>query len=140
MREYRDSLTLIVCGGRDYNNSRAVYDALDYIRAHRGCITLIRTGGARGADRLAEDWAEQNNVPVDVHEADWETHGKAAGPIRNQAMADLGADGLVAFPGGRGTADMVRRAIAAGIPVWEPEAVPSERPHPEGRSKIAPCL
>jgi len=32
-------------------------------------------------------------------------------------MADAGADLCIAFPGGRGTADMVRRARAAGIPV-----------------------
>lgn len=119
-REYRENLTLIVCGGRDYADSRAVYDALDHIRAFRGTISQIRTGGARGADRLAEQWAESNGVRVEVYEADWERHGKRAGPMRNQAMADAGADGCVAFPGGRGTADMVERARAAGIPVWMP--------------------
>lgn len=46
------------------------------------------------------------------------TNGKAAGPIRNQRMLDEGKpDLVVAFPGGRGTADMVRRAKAAGVPV-----------------------
>jgi hypothetical protein len=118
--------TLIVCGGRDYTDSRAVYWALDQVRAFRGGVAKIITGGARGADRLAEDWAEQNGAEVQVFEADWETHGKAAGPVRNQAMADAGADACIAFPGGRGTADMIRRAKAAGIPVWEPER---ERAH-----------
>src|SRR5690606_30354012 len=54
---------------------------------------------------------------VVAYPADWRRHGRAAGPIRNQEMADAGADLCIAFPGGRGTADMVRRARAAGIPV-----------------------
>jgi hypothetical protein len=115
-----EGLTLIVCGGRDYADSRAIYWALDQVRAKRG-VRLIRHGGARGADAIAGDWAKQAGVPVEVYEADWEMHGKAAGPVRNQAMADAGADGCIAFPGGRGTADMIRRALAAGIKVWEPE-------------------
>jgi len=54
--------------------------------------------------------------------ANWRTHGKAAGPIRNQQMLDEGRPHLVvAFPGGTGTADMVRRAKAAGVPVMEVE-------------------
>lgn len=54
-------------------------------------------------------------------EADWQTHGKAAGPIRNGAMlAKHAPDGVVAFPGHNGTADCVRQAEAAGIKVWFP--------------------
>lgn len=113
-------LTLIVCGGRDYKDSRAVYWALDQVRSKRG-VAKIMHGGARGADALADSWADQSGAEVQVFDADWEQHGKAAGPVRNQAMADAGADGCIAFPGGRGTADMVRRAKAAGIKVWEPE-------------------
>jgi hypothetical protein len=48
--------------------------------------------------------------------ADWEKLGRSAGPIRNQAMLDEGRpDLVVAFPGHHGTADMVRRARAAGV-------------------------
>ena len=50
--------------------------------------------------------------------ADWTKHGKAAGPIRNQKMLDECPDLVVAFPGGKGTADMVRRAMKAGIDCW----------------------
>jgi hypothetical protein len=59
-------------------------------------------------------------VPVSAHPADWFSHGKAAGPIRNQEMLAMEAPALVvAFPGGRGTADMVRRARKAGVDVLE---------------------
>lgn len=57
-------------------------------------------------------------VPVRVFKADWDKHGKAAGPIRNQQMLDEGKPDLVlAFAGGKGTDDMCRRARAAGVEV-----------------------
>ncbi len=49
--------------------------------------------------------------------AKWETYGKAAGPIRNREMLLNLPALVVAFPGGKGTADMVRQAERAGIPV-----------------------
>lgn len=120
-----EGLVLIVCGGRDYEDSRAVYWALDQVRSRKG-VKKIKQGGCRtGADEFARSWAEQNGAECESFDADWETHGKAAGPIRNQQMADSGADGCIAFPGGRGTADMVRRAERAGIKVWEPERIRS---------------
>jgi hypothetical protein len=53
-----------------------------------------------------------------VYKAEWDKHGRAAGPIRNQQMLDDGKPDLVlAFAGGRGTDDMCRRAREAGIEV-----------------------
>lgn len=110
---------VLVCGGRDFNFPGSVYRALDIFRAERG-IALVIHGAARGADRLAGEWAAERGVPVVEYPADWAAHGRAAGPKRNQRMIDEGKpDFVVAFPGGAGTADMVRRAKAAGIPVWE---------------------
>jgi len=56
---------------------------------------------------------------VEVHDANWQKHGNAAGPIRNQEMVDLGADVVFAFPLGesRGTNDCIQRAVKANIPV-----------------------
>lgn len=76
----------------------------------RGEMTLLIHGDARGADRLAARWAVQNGVPVKAFPANWRAHGLAAGPMRNEQMLVEGMPQLViAFPGGRGTADMVRR-------------------------------
>ena len=84
--------------------------------------TVIIHGAAKGADSLASEWAALNEVKEEVFPADWKTHGRAAGPIRNQQMLDEGKPDLViAFPGGRGTADMVKRARKAGIEVMEVE-------------------
>lgn len=86
--------------------------------------SLVIHGGAQGADRIAREWCICRKVECRGYAADWKRHGRAAGPIRNQRMLDDGKPDLViAFPGGRGTADMVRRAIATGIRAIEiPEA------------------
>lgn len=107
---------VIVCGGRNYADRDRVYEVLDVIHANLP-IDFIVHGCALGADKLANDWAREHGVDRLEYPADWRIHGRGAGPIRNQLMADAGAALCVAFPGGRGTADMVRRATAAGIPV-----------------------
>jgi hypothetical protein len=113
-------MKFIVCGGRDYKDTEDVFWALDALHAKVG-ITLIIEGGALGTDRLGRAWAIDRGIPYKTYEADWKTYGKRAGPFRNLAMLTEGKpDGVVAFPGGRGTADMVNQATKAGIKVWKP--------------------
>jgi hypothetical protein len=108
-------MRILVCGGRDYDDRTKVFETLDTLKP-----SVIIEGGARGADWIAATWGMENRVPRMRFDADWQTHGKAAGPIRNQLMLDQGNPDLVlAFPGGKGTADCVRRARAAGIEVME---------------------
>lgn len=110
---------VLVCGGRNYDRWPEVRDTLNNARDVRG-VSLIITGGASGADRLAERWAQHERIPVCVFPANWQFLGRKAGPLRNQAMLDFAKPHLVvAFPGGRGTEDMVNRAIAAGLPIME---------------------
>lgn len=74
----------------------------------------------RGVDEAAIDWAVVNWCVFQEFPPDWDKYGNAAGPIRNQQMLDEGKpDLVVAFPGGRGTADMVNKARKAGIEVIE---------------------
>lgn len=110
---------ILVCGGRDYDDENRVWSTLDYHAMHRGVYVIIN-GGATGADGLSTAWANARGVPCLSIGANWKREGRAAGPIRNQRMIDEQKPTLVvAFPGGRGTADMVRRARAAGIEVIE---------------------
>ena len=75
-------------------------------------------GGARGADRLARECAEALGVYCAEVPAYWKSQGRSAGPRRNAAMLLLNPDVVYAYSlGGAGTADMVRRAEAAGIRV-----------------------
>lgn len=108
-------MIVLVCGGRNYNDVGSVFTSLDSLDPPP---SLIIHGGAKGADACAGEWAHKRRVESKVYHANWTKHGRAAGPIRNQRMLDAGKpDLVVAFPGGAGTADMVRRAQATGIPV-----------------------
>lgn len=108
---------VLVCGGRDYDDENSLKMVLDAAHSANQIVMLIH-GAARGADTLAEQWAEANGVTSNAYPADWKRDGKAAGPIRNQRMLDECKPHLViAFPGGKGTADMISRSEAAGVPV-----------------------
>ncbi len=108
-------MRVIVCGGRDYADAMRVRDTLDGIG-----VTELVHGGADGADELAGQWAILRSIPLRIYRANWLLHGKAAGPIRNQEMLDrFKPDAVIAFPGGRGTANMIKLAKAAGVCVIE---------------------
>lgn len=110
-------MRVLVCGGRDFLDRDHLFAVLDAMRDE---IDSLICGGARGADDLAYTWACRRDVPAELYMADWERHGRRGGPIRNQRMLDEGKPDLVlAFPGGPGTADMVRRARKAGVGVRE---------------------
>lgn len=109
-----ETVRVLVCGGRDYADSIHVCDVLGALHAEYP-ISLLIEGGAQGADALARAWAESLKVDHVTERADW-TQGGQAGPIRNQRMLDLWRpDLVVAFPGGRGTADMKTKARRAGV-------------------------
>jgi len=107
---------VLVCGGRDYNDRGLVNRVLDIIHP-----TTVVHGAASGADDLADSWATQHGVEVETFPAEWGAHGRPAGPIRNAAMVATAPDLVVAFPGGRGTADLVRKARAASLLVLRVE-------------------
>ncbi len=120
-----NGLRLLVCGGRDFADKRILDAALSEMQAKHGIAAIIQ-GAAAGADTLAAEWGRSKGVPVEAFPADWETHRRAAGPIRNKQMLDEGRpDAVLAFPGGRGTANMVRQAEAAGVRVWKVAPAPS---------------
>lgn len=132
----RAPMRLLVCGGRDYQDRQFVFDSLDKILAKR-VVTLVihgacqgRDGKLRGADRWADEWAEERLIERLPCPADWGQHGLKAGPLRNAHMLTLQPDGVVAFPGGRGTDGMATLAIQAGVPVWRPNCGAQTPKHP----------
>ena len=113
-------MRVLVCGGRNYARAKQVKATLDSVDHQSGGISHLAQGGAAGADGLARAWAKVSGVPYVTYHALWGAHGKAAGPRRNRHMLDDSRpDLVVAFPGGRGTADMVNLALAAGVPVQQ---------------------
>jgi hypothetical protein len=112
-------ITVVVTGGRDYDDRATLYRELDAFRKLRP-IWLLVQGGQKGADTLAKEWAIERGVTYQTVNANWDRYGRAAGPIRNRAMLEAHKpDYVVAFPGHDGTANCVRQARARGIPVLE---------------------
>ena len=121
MNEFR----ILVCGGRDYADAAKVCATLDNIVANIASmaagqnIRLIH-GAARGADSLAAAWASSRGLAATAYPAKWDIHGRSAGFVRNTQMLEEGQPHLVvAFPGGAGTAMMIRIARNAGVTVKE---------------------
>ncbi len=116
-------MRVLVTGGRNYSNAVYVFECMDEVNTEVG-ISLVIHGacpvGAGGADFLAEDWAKHREIPFLGIPARFKAKGPAAGPARNGDMLRRAKVQLVlAFPGGRGTADMVKKARAANIEVRE---------------------
>ena len=82
-------------------------------------ITEVVSGGAKGVDRLGEDYARQEGISITRFPARWERHGRSAGPIRNSEMAEY-ADALIAIWDGEspGTRDMLRQAYRADLSMY----------------------
>lgn len=111
-------LRVLVCGGRRFNDAMTLGSWLGGIHKKSG-ISAIINGGAPGADFMAAKFGEWIGVPVETFPANW-SEGRKAGPIRNAKMLAEGKpDVVVAFAGGKGTADMATKARAAGVRVIE---------------------
>ncbi len=109
---------ILACGGRDFTNVGTIGTVINILAEMHPGATLVH-GGAPGADSWCGYYGGLAGLTVEAHAAKWNIYGKKAGPIRNQQMLDSGIDLVVAFPGGRGTSDMVRRARKAHVRVWE---------------------
>lgn len=127
-------MRVLVCGGRYFTDGVAVSE---YLTRHYGALLpglVIIHGNAKGADRLADRWAKNHGLKPLTFPAAWydltqpgaviktradgTKYDVLAGFRRNQQMLDEGKpDVVVAFRGGDGTDDMVKRAQAAGVPV-----------------------
>lgn len=113
-------MRVLVTGGRDFSNPGLLITALEQETDGAERVTIMTGACPTGADYYAGQWAHRNKdiVTLEEYPADWSSHGKAAGPIRNQKMVDKMPDICVAFPtGGRGTAHCIGAARKAGIPV-----------------------
>lgn len=98
----------IIAGGRDCYSQMVLQKAL------KNCgwkPSVVLCGGARGADTLGRNWAEDNDIPVELYPAEWNKRGKSAGFFRNIQMGDQ-AEALIALWDGKskGTAHMIKVA------------------------------
>jgi hypothetical protein len=122
------TLRILITGSREWTGRTAIRRALEAVLEqcagdcfeHISEVTVVH-GAARGADRIAGEVATELGCTVEVHPANWDRYGKAAGPIRNLEMIRQGADVCLAFPLGpsRGTRHAMAAARAAGITVQD---------------------
>lgn len=118
-----NEVRFLICGGREFNDRVLFFsymdEILEEIRSFGSDVVIIH-GAARGADSLADSFASERGLRVERYPADWKTHGRAAGPIRNNLMLTNGKpDIIIAFSGGHGTADMIQQGERSGVPVYQ---------------------
>lgn len=126
---------VLFCGGREWTASGPIVDKLMMVGIKHPGLVLVH-GAGRGADLIAAAAAEQLGMSVEAHPADWDAHGRAAGPLRNHEMLASGLHAVYAFKVGfdkemrsGGTEHMVRIALEAGVPCQVISSVPpSQQP------------
>ena len=128
-------MKVIIGGGRDFGDYELVQAELNLrfsdklnietisgrCSDKKGVLTFTTSDGIKvyGADGLGERWAKEKGITVHAFPADWNTHGKYAGPIRNKVMA-MEAEALIAFWDGKskGTKNMIDTARKQGLEVY----------------------
>lgn len=109
-----------VTGGRDYSDAEAVsrnFKATARVQGWSVGSIIVINGAAPGLDTLVQQYCKSHGIACANVPANWDFYGNAAGPVRNAWMLILEPRILMAFPGGKGTADMTSRAIKAGVGV-----------------------
>jgi len=89
---------LAVVGSRYFDDFELFVKVMDRLRLVKD-IKAIISGGARGADAMAEHYAEVNKIPLTVFEAEWGKYGKGAGYIRNKDIWDASDMGIAFWDG-----------------------------------------
>ena len=111
-----DKHIVVVTGGRDFEDHMLVWKFVELFA--RGVPCEVYVGDCpRGVDLFVRECCEELGYLHRVFTADWEAHGKWAGPKRNLEMVTAAGKGaiLLAFPGGRGTKDCISKAKHAGL-------------------------
>ena len=110
-------MKLIIAGGRDFKIEHFEWEKLRMFILGNN-VTEIVSGGARGADKIGEDAAKVLNISLKIFPANWKAYGKSAGFRRNKQMAKY-ADGVLLFPGGKGTEHMYNIAQTEGLKIFD---------------------
>ena len=109
-------MKIIIAGTRTFTNYQKLKQTCDYFLQDQTNIEIVSGAYYRGADKLGEQYAKERGYKLTKFPADWNKYGKAAGPKRNEQMADY-ADALIAFWDGksRGTKNMIDLAEQLGL-------------------------
>ena len=118
---YPEKKVWIIAGSRHFDDQQYMSSKLTEYAETYGYPREVVSGAAKGADHCGEIWAADNEIPIKRFPADWAQHGRAAGPIRNTAMATYAGNSGILFLFWDGTspgsASMLYIAQRCGIPV-----------------------
>ena len=110
-------IKVIIAGSRTFNDYKLLAITCDFMLQNQTQVEIV-SGGAKGADKLGELYAEENMYDMKRFEPDWSSNGVAAGYMRNKEMAFY-ADALIVFWDGysKGSKHMIDIAKSAGLKV-----------------------
>lgn len=116
-------MKLLIAGSKTFKfDHDFIHEAIYAVNNYETTFTNLEivSGGAKGIDSTAKEYAKRWNKPFTEFPADWDAHGKAAGPIRNKQMAEY-ADALLLIWDGesRGSANMKQQMLKLNKPVYE---------------------
>lgn len=121
LQEKPKRIPVLICGGRKFADQLLTNKVLTLLNKKFKFSKIIH-GAATGADTLADEWGKENKIEIKdypITKEDWGKYGLSAGPLRNARMLEQENPILViAFPGDRGTRDMVMRAESQNTPVF----------------------
>lgn len=116
-------MRILVTGGREFDDKELLFTTLDRLHQERE-VTLVIHGAAKGADSLADEWCKTRGVETFPCLADVGRYRRGAWREQSKQMLAQKPDLVVAFPGGKGTANMIELAQKASVEVVmaKPEA------------------
>jgi hypothetical protein len=99
-------MKIAVIGSREFDNPTFLSEVLGKYAVD---ISMLISGGCIGADKMAEQWARDKNIPIQIFKPEWTKYGKSAGIIRNRTIIE-NCDLCIAFWDGKskGTASGIR--------------------------------
>ena len=104
-------MKIIIAGSRTFNDYKKLCEICNHILQDQTYVEVVSGAYYKGTDKLGEQYAAEKGFSLTKFAADWKSYGKAAGPKRNEQMANY-ADALIAFWDGKskGTLHMVEVA------------------------------
>lgn len=123
---------VLITGCRHWTPHELADEVISRLVAKHGPhVAIVHGACPTGVDAVFDEAARDHGLDVERHPADWDRHGKAAGPVRNEQMVAAGADLCLAIhrsiKTSKGTKHCAGQAIAAGIPTYliDSERIPS---------------
>jgi hypothetical protein len=112
-------MKIIIAGSRTFTDYKKLCEICDNILQDQTDVEIVSGAYYKGADLLGEQYAAEKGFRLTKFPADWKSFGRAAGPKRNEQMANY-ADALIAFWDGKskGTKHMIDLSKSSDLEIY----------------------